>query len=152
MKKITILLSFLIILMTGTLTSFPTQSYAAFPISNSQVKEMEKQVEEMEKQKTEIKTQKKISALQKKVSATTIGGADNGIYGILSFAMGVVGWTIAWVTGIGFLLLLGALITGIIGVGPRKKYKGLALAGLILGAAGVLIFLLAVLILAAWVL
>ena len=54
--------------------------------------------------------------------------------------------------GFGFLLLLGAFITGIIGVGRRRKYKGLALAGLILGAAGILALLIAILIVAAFVL
>lgn len=144
MKKITILLSFFVILMTGLLNFCPTNLYAAFPMSDSQV-------EQMEKRETRIKAHKQNSLLQKKVTTGTSDGADDGIYGILALSMGVVGWaTVGF--GIGFLLLLGALITGIIGLNHRKKYKGMALAGLILGAAGVLIFLFAVLIFAAWVL
>jgi hypothetical protein len=144
MNKITVLLSFFIILITGVLNFYPTNLYAAFPMSN-------RQVEQMEKNEAKIKAHKKNSVLQRKVTAATTDGEDNGIYGILALSMGVVGWATAGF-GIGFLLLLGALITGIIGVNHKKKYKGMALAGLILGAAGVLIFLFVVLIFAAWVL
>jgi hypothetical protein len=62
-----------------------------------------------------------------------------------------LGWSTSGL-GFGFLLLLGAFITGIIGVNRKRKYKGLALTGLILGALGILIFLFAVLIFASLVL
>lgn len=143
MKKIAILLLLSIIIMTGTLTIFPAQSYAAFPISNTQT-------EKFEKQETDIKLQKKNSIVQKKVSSTTVSGDDSGVYGILALLLGLVGWSIiAFGSGLGFLLLVGALITGVVGVNPKRKLKGMAVTGLILGVAGVVLFLLALLVIAA---
>lgn len=146
MNKFTILLAFLITLTAGFVSFLPEKSFAAFPISNEHRVQVEKQ-----DMKTRLQQKQYKAILQKEQVGNRTSAGDDGIYGILALCMGVAGWaTVGF--GIGFLLLLGAFITGIIGLNEKRKYKGMALAGLILGAAGILVFIFAVLIFAAWLL
>jgi hypothetical protein len=147
MKKITLVLSVFIITMFGLNVINPTQSFAAFPISSTQQAQIEKENALMQETIAAEKNKQQLVSTQT-TKATKTTAEDNGLYGMLALGMGVVGWILFWggfgLSGLGGLLLLGAFITGIIGVKSTRKYKGMALTGLILGAVGVLIFLLAV--------
>lgn len=143
-------LLFLFFLALIVLSTSNHQVFAAIPIQTNTPATVVQTAQGQELKKSQA-VQSDAVTVPSGVAATNDIVPDTGIYGILSFSMGLVGWITAGF-GFGFLLLLGAFITGIIGVGRRRKYKGLALAGLILGAAGILALLIAILIVAAFVL
>jgi hypothetical protein len=132
------------------LIAVPQKAHCAFPIDKASAAKVEK--EHAIAQEQFVQAEKKQQAKSHTASkSSNSSNGDQGIYGIVSIALGVLGWSTSGL-GFGFLLLLGAFITGIIGVNRKRKYKGLALTGLILGALGILIFLFAVLIFASLVL
>jgi hypothetical protein len=145
-QKLIALSCFLIIFLMAV----PQKGFSAFPIDKASAAKVEKENAFAQEQfsKAEMKQQAKAITAAKPSNGNN---GDQGIYGIVSIALGVLGWSTS-ALGFGFLLLLGAFITGIIGVNRKRKLKGLALTGLILGALGILIFLFAVLIFATLVL
>jgi hypothetical protein len=132
------------------LMAVPQKAHSAFPINQESAAKIEKEHALAQAQIAHAEKQQQAKA-QTAAKSSGSNNSDQGIYGIVSIALGVLGWSTSGL-GFGFLLLLGAFITGIIGVNRKRKYKGLALTGLILGALGILIFLFAVLIFASLVL
>lgn len=72
-----------------------------------------------------------------------IASFSAGLLGIIAVLLGFVFSVSAWVVlGTWFLLSLLAIVLGIIGIQPKRKRRGLAIAGIILGGYAILGFLL----------
>lgn len=136
----------LTILLLSTAFFSSTYSYAAFPIVKSNIQGKQ----ELNNQKLQLNAYQELNVkpLNSKSTSAKTGSEDLGALGIVSLVLGVVGW-VAFGSGLGILMMVGALVTGIIGVGKNRKYKGMALAGLLLGALGILVILALILVLLA---
>jgi hypothetical protein len=83
------------------------------------------------------------SATSSELKNQTAEKEDSGIFGILSF-VSIVLFVLLGIAGFGpgiFILIPAAIVFGAIGIGQKRKLKGFAIAGLILGIAGVILFL-----------
>lgn len=148
MKKNLLSLQFLMLMLVLSATiSAPIKAFAAFPIAAEQItinehNSSEKIVQQKEK--------KQIFNLKQKPAVAQ--GEDQGVFGIVSFSLATVGLILglsAITGGLAFLMLIGAFVTGIIGVQRRRKLKGLAIAGLVVGSVAIVLLILAIAIIAA---
>ncbi|MCC6187325.1 MAG: hypothetical protein IT256_09255 [Chitinophagaceae bacterium] len=149
MKKNLLSLQFLLLMLVLSATiSAPIKAFAAFPIAAEQItinehNSSEKIVQQKEK--------KQIFNLKQKPAVAQ--GEDKGVFGIVSFSLATVclilGLSVVTAGFLPFLMLLGAFVTGIIGVQRRRKLKGLAIAGLVVGSVAIVLLILAIAIIAA---
>lgn len=133
----------LLLVMILSLTS--TSSYAAFPAKTQDEATIVKE-------QSTFRQNLEQSILQYKNTApkSTVGGASADAFGIVSLIAGVLGLIFMFIPGIGIIfipLAVAALVFGILGL--KGSHKGMAIAGLILGAVELFLLLLGILFIAA---
>ena len=137
------------ILLTMLLSFSFTATYAAFP-ANTQAEHTT-----IKEQKTFKQTLKQAVLDYKKTAPSTTGVGGNAAanaFGLVSLIAGVLGLIFMFIPGIGIIfipLAVAAFVFGILGL--KGSNKGMAIAGLILGAVELLILLIAVAFVAAFI-
>ena len=104
-------------------------SFAAFPVREPQ--KQERATQKLYQRVNESSAKYRSHALNEEAySDESTDKEDSGIYGILSLVFGLLG------------IFPAAIVLGVVGMEKHRKYRELAVAGLILGIVTLFIFLL----------
>jgi hypothetical protein len=103
------------------------------------------QAQEIEQQEIIYPTKKKEIRKAIKQFLKEPAKKDIGLFNMLSLICGVLGIGLTLLTGLGGIpFFIAAIVLGIIGLSRGEKYKGMGIAGIILGGLAVLLGLLAI--------